>query len=61
MARLKLHFEVCIEKLEAHSDSLGKMTLSLVSMAKRNTYFAEDCMGDFRKQTLSAAIRSAWS
>ena len=58
MARLKLHFEVCIEKLEAHSDSLGKMTLlSLVSMAKRNTYFAEDCMGDFRNQTLSAAMK----
>eukprot|EP01043_Picozoa_sp_COSAG02_P050777 COSAG02_NODE_5262_length_4488_cov_14.412395_3_plen_347_part_01 len=58
LARLKLHFDVAIKKLEEHSSSLEAMSiLSYVSGAKRNTYAAEDCMGMFRKQTLCAGMK----
>jgi hypothetical protein len=58
LARLRLHFDVAISKLEEHSNSLEEMTLlSYVSGAKRNTYAAENCMGMFREQTLCAGMK----
>lgn len=54
LARMKLHFSTCIEKLEEHSSSLEEMTvLSYISQVKRNTYRAETCMLEFRNQTLT--------